>query len=124
MQDGWPAWAQRAWRSLTPSQAARARTVWTVLARQFDGVLVRPAALVRYLVDEQEMGHRSTLETIALLVQEGLVQARTAAEGTVLWIPEGLMPDDVPAPRSDPTRPSFLVTDRSNGTEDALRAKT
>lgn len=80
----------------------QARTVWRRVAEGFDGVLVGPGPLVRELVDEGSMGHRSTLETIGRLSQADLLHVRQAAEGLVLWIPEPLMGDDGEDPRPGP----------------------
>lgn len=120
MQDDWPSWARDAWRCLSPRQADNARTVWTTLVREFDGVLVGPAALIRHLVDQGRLGHRSTMETIALLVDEDLLEARQAAEGTVLWVPEQLMPETDPLdPRPSPR---FLSSPRTNGSQAIVQA--
>lgn len=123
MIEAWPDWARCAWRLLTSRQTSRARTVWTTLVREYDGVVVGPAALVRHLVDRGRLGHRSTLETIALLVDRELVHARNAAEGTVLWVPEELMPEDASSrPRPEPGRPTFVATPYANGSPTAAQA--
>jgi len=120
MRDGWPAWAQDAWRSMSLEERERARTVWSVLAGAFEGALVGPGPLVRHLVDEGRMGHRSTMETLGLLVEHGLVHTRPAAEGTIVWIPEALMPTEDQG-RGRP-RPRFAATRRSNGSASRARA--
>lgn len=115
MREGWPAWARDEWRSMSLERRERARTVWSVLAGAFEGALVGPGPLVRHLVDEGRMGHRSTIETLGLLVERGLVHARPAAEGTILWIPEPLMPNDEGRGSQRRPRPRFASTRRANG---------
>lgn len=106
---------------MSETEQERGRAVWTRLAEAYDGVLVGPGPLVRDLVDEGEMGHRSTLDTIARLAGEDLVQVRQASEGAVLWIPEELMRD---APGSGPRpQPRFAATARSNGRRPRPRAR-
>lgn len=106
---------------MTLDQRDRARCVLEALTGAFEGALVGPGPLVRHLVDEGRMGHRSTLETVGLLVEHGLVHARPAAEGTILWIPEALMPEtDGPGIG----RPRFAATPRSNGTRSTALAET
>lgn len=119
MRDDWPDWAQEAWQTFTPQTRDQARIVWRTLAETFEGVLVGPGPLVRHLVDEARLGHRSTLETIARLVQEDLVHVRQAAEGPILWIPRALMPEASTRAHPSPRRPRFLATSRSNGTREA-----
>lgn len=113
MREDWPPWAREAWRRFTVERRDRARRVWTTLAEAFGGVLVGPGPLVRLLVDEGTMGHRSTLETISLLAGEGLIHVRNAAEGPVLWIPESLMPEA--RETTVERRPRFLTPPASNG---------
>lgn len=122
MDEGWPEWAQDAWRSLSPAQRKRAQRVWTTIARGFGGVLVGPGPLVRHLVDDAEMGHRSTLETLGVLVERDLLEARRAAEATVLWVPSDLMPEET-SERNGPRRPRFLSTPRANGSRQAAWAE-
>lgn len=120
MREDWPRWARRAWQRLTETERERGRAVWTRLAEAYDGVLVGPGPLVRDLVDAGDMGHRSTLDTIARLAGEDLVEVRQAAEGAVLWIPEELMP---PPDAEARTRPRFAATARSNGERPSPRAR-
>lgn len=121
MREDWPPWAREAWRCFTVEQRDRARRVWTTLAEAFGGVLVGPGPMVRLLVDEGTMGHRSTLETISLLAGEGLVHVRNAAEGPVLWIPDPLMPEASETP-TEP-RPRFLAAPASNGAHPMAEAR-
>jgi hypothetical protein len=82
------------------------------LAEAYDGVLVGPARLVRDLVDDGAIGHRSTIEAIGHLLQADLLCVRQAAEGAVLWVPGELMPD--PDPSSRP-QPRFAAAQHRNG---------
>jgi hypothetical protein len=115
MREDWPAWAREAWRSMTNETRERARAVITRLVESYDGVLVGPGPLIRELVDDGEMGHRSTMDTIGQLVEADLLEARPAAEGAVLWVPEELMSRPGPAGRDRP-RVRFAATRHRNGT--------
>lgn len=121
MREHWPGWAREAWRNLSGEQRERARAVWTTLAEAYGGVLVGPGPLVRHLVDAGQMGHRSTMDTIARLVGEDLLHARRAAEGLVLWVPDELMVDTDEA--RDRPRARFAATRDANGAGASPRAR-
>jgi len=115
MRDDWPAWARSAWRTIPEPHRSAHETVLETLVDGFDGVVVSPAPLVRRLVDQARLGHRSTLEAIGRLVAKGLLHARTADDATVLWVPAELMPDDDRDPPAS-LRPRFAAGRLANGT--------
>lgn len=90
------AYRDPAWETIDDRRSAHAQRALETVCERFGGVLVGPGPLVRSLVDEGRMGHRSVLEALNVLVAHGLLYHRRSRDQTVFWVPNRLVQQPTP----------------------------
>lgn len=88
-----------AWDSMPDKLEANAKRALETIVHDHNGVLVGPAPLTRRMIEDEVMGHQSTMESLAALTAHGLLHARQTDETPVFWVPERLI-----ATRTNPRR--------------------
>jgi hypothetical protein len=119
-----------AWDGMDEPLRSNTETALRAIVDRFDGVLVGVAPLLRHLIAQDAMGHRSTLEALAALVACDLLDERPADERPVFWVPDRLVRaeatplDGAGGPRTPP--PGHVAgagSPRARSTEGSPRAR-
>lgn len=96
-----------AWEDMPDRIETNARRVLETIVDRYHGVLVGPSPLARAMIEDEVMGHQSTLEALAALTAHGLIETRTHDDQPVFWVPNRLLaiPDrKAPSPRTSPIK--------------------
>lgn len=88
----------RALDALPEDRRRAAKTTLEIFCTELAGVSIGPQRLVRTLVDERLMGHRSALEAVFDLTRFGLIEAREANGHQVLWVPSAVLDEHAKQP--------------------------
>ncbi len=90
--------------ALPEDRRRAAQTTLEIFCTELAGVSIGPQRLVRTLVDERLMGHRSALEAVLDLTRFGLIEARETGGHQVLWAPSAVLDEHANKPAGSTSR--------------------
>ncbi len=96
------------WDAMPERVRRNARTVLDAIADRYEGALVDPARLARLMIEEESIGHQSTMEALTALIAHDLLHHRRSHGQDILWIPDRLLATE--------PRPRPIAYARRNGT--------
>lgn len=97
MKPWWPSYALTAWRDLSSARRVRASVLLTRLAEKERGIVIGQTAFVNDLVRFHRQAYGPTVELIDELVEKGILRRKRKQKTVVLWIPDHLLDEAMPA---------------------------